>query len=102
MFERQQLFLFQGWAGCGSGQPGLMVGDPAPIAEGLKLDDDCGPFQPKPFYDSLLYFLISDQVIDSRVCCQFCSCFFSHLFSAIISAKQLLEFSGIKENTPYI
>jgi len=23
------------------------------IAEGLKLDDHCGPFQPRPFYDSL-------------------------------------------------
>ena len=22
------------------------------IAEGLKLDDHCGPFQPRPFYDS--------------------------------------------------
>ena len=24
------------------------------IAEGLKLDDHCGPFQPRPFYDSML------------------------------------------------
>jgi len=23
------------------------------IAGGLKLDDHCGPFQPKPFYDSM-------------------------------------------------
>ena len=22
------------------------------VAEGLKLDDHCGPFQPRPFYDS--------------------------------------------------
>ena len=24
------------------------------IARGLKLDDLCGPFQPRPFYDSIL------------------------------------------------
>jgi len=24
------------------------------IAGGLKLDDHCGPFQPRPFYDSIL------------------------------------------------
>ena len=43
------LFLFQ--AGCGSGQPGLLVGDPA-CGRGLKRDDHCGPFQPRPFCDS--------------------------------------------------
>ena len=43
----------QGQAGCGSGQPGLVVGDPA-HSRGLKLDDHCGPFQPRPFYDSIL------------------------------------------------
>ena len=41
----------QGQAGCGSGQRGLVVGDPA-HGRGLKLDDLCGPFQPRPFYDS--------------------------------------------------
>ena len=41
----------QGQAGCGSGQPGLLVGDPA-HSRGLKSDDHCGPFQPRPFYDS--------------------------------------------------
>jgi len=25
-----------------------------PVAEGLKLDDHCGPFQPRPFYDSVV------------------------------------------------
>ena len=40
----------QGQAGCGSGQPGLVVGD---TAEGLKFDDPCGPVQPRPFYDSI-------------------------------------------------
>ena len=25
------------------------------IAVGLKLDDHCGPFQPRPFYDSIIY-----------------------------------------------
>ena len=34
----------QGQAGCGSGQPGLVVGDPA-HSRGLKRDDHCGPFQ---------------------------------------------------------
>ena len=24
------------------------------IAEGLKLNDHCGPFQPRPFYDSVI------------------------------------------------
>ena len=42
----------QSQAGCGSGQPGLVVGDPAHIAGGLKLNYHCGPFQPRPFYDS--------------------------------------------------
>jgi len=42
----------QGQAGCGSGQPGLVVGDPA-HSRGLKLDDHCGPCQPRPFYDSM-------------------------------------------------
>ena len=42
-----------GQAGCGSGQPGLVVGDPA-HSSGLKLDDHCGPFQPRPFSDSMI------------------------------------------------
>ena len=41
-------------AGCGSGQPGLVVGDPT-HSRGLKLDDNCGPFQPtRPLYDSMI------------------------------------------------
>jgi len=40
-------------AGCGSGQPGLVVGNPA-RSRGFKLDDLSGPFQPRPFYDSML------------------------------------------------
>ena len=39
----------QGQARCGSGQPGLPVGDPA-HSRGLKPDDRCDPFQPRPFY----------------------------------------------------
>ena len=42
----------QGQAGCGSGQPGLLVGDSA-HSRGLKIDEHCGPFQPRPFYDSM-------------------------------------------------
>jgi len=44
----------QGQAGCGSGQPGLLIGDPA-HSRGLKLDDHCRPFQLRPFYDSVTY-----------------------------------------------
>ena len=44
----------QGHAGCGSGQPGLEVGDPA-HSRGLERDDHCGPFQPRPFYDSTTF-----------------------------------------------
>jgi len=40
----------QGQAGCGSGQPGLLVGDPA-HSRGLELDEHGGPFQPRPFCD---------------------------------------------------
>ena len=43
----------QGQAGCGSGQPGLLVGDSA-HSRGLEPDDQCGPFQPRPFYDSMI------------------------------------------------
>ena len=43
----------QGQAGCGSEQPGLVIGNPAPN-RGLKLDDHYGPFQPRPFYDSMI------------------------------------------------
>ena len=40
----------QGQAGCGSGQPGLVLGDPA-HSRGLEQDEHYGPFQPRPFYD---------------------------------------------------
>jgi len=29
-----------------------------PMAGGLKLDDHCGPFQPRPFYDSMVWNVI--------------------------------------------
>jgi len=52
--------LAQGGCGCPipggiqgpAGQLGLVVSDPA-HSRGLKLDDHCGPFQPRPFYDSM-------------------------------------------------
>ena len=50
----------QGQAGCGSGQPGLLVGDPA-HSRGLKFNDHCGPFQPRPFYDSIKIFHVHIQ-----------------------------------------
>ena len=43
----------QGRAGCGSGQPGLVVGDPA-ITGGMNLDDHYSPFQPRPFCGSVV------------------------------------------------
>jgi len=43
-------------AGCGSGQPGLVVGNPEQ-SRGLKLDEHCGPFQPRPFCDSVILWL---------------------------------------------
>mgnify|MGYP001855436156 CR=1 FL=1 len=42
----------QGQAGWGS-EPGLVGGDPV-YSRGLELDDLKGPFQPKPFRDSML------------------------------------------------
>ena len=39
-------------AGLVSGQPGLVVGDPA-RSRGLELDEHCGPFQPRPFCGSM-------------------------------------------------
>jgi len=43
----------QGQAGCGSGQSGLLVGNSA-HSRGLKLNDHCDPFQPRPFYDFMI------------------------------------------------
>ena len=43
----------QGQAGWGFEQPGLVEGVPA-HGRGLELDDLYGPFQPKPFYDSMI------------------------------------------------
>jgi len=43
----------QGQAGCGSGQPGLLVGSPA-HSRGLERGDHCGPFLPRPFCDSVI------------------------------------------------
>jgi len=43
----------QGQAGCGSGQPGLLVGDPA-HSRGLELDEQCGHLQPRHFCDSTI------------------------------------------------
>jgi len=40
-------------AGCGSGQPGLVVGNPIHNSRGLKGDGHCGPFQPRPFHNSM-------------------------------------------------
>ena len=39
----------------GLGQPELVSGNPTKV-EGLELDDLLGPFQSKPFYDSMVSF----------------------------------------------
>ena len=53
-----RLWMPHPWvAGCGSGQSGLVVGNPAHDRR-LKLDDLWGSFRPRPFYDStILWFL---------------------------------------------
>ena len=33
------------------------------IAGGLKLDEHCGPFQPRPFYDSMIYYILNGKCI---------------------------------------
>ena len=38
---------------CGSGQPGLVVGNPAHSRE-LELGEHCGPFQLRPYYGSMI------------------------------------------------
>jgi len=35
------------------------------IAGGLKLDDHCGPFQPRPFYDYMIFFPLMLAVANS-------------------------------------
>jgi len=52
-----------GQAGCGSGQPGLVVDNPA-----HSIDDHCGPFQPRPFYDSF------SLVLAAETRCRFTAC----------------------------
>ena len=57
----------QGEAGCVSRQPGLAA---LHIAMGLKLDDDCGPFQPRPFYVSvILCNLLEPSAEQMKMCC---------------------------------
>ena len=55
----------QGQAGCGSGQPGLVVGDPA-HSRGLEREDHCGPFQLRPFYDSMVLFLLHELSVNGE------------------------------------
>jgi len=63
----------QGQAGCGSGQPGLLVGDPA-HSRGWELREHCGPFQPRPFCDSVMIFLLSTAAFS----CISCNTFFPY------------------------
>lgn len=52
--------------GCGSGQPGVVAGSPA-HTRGLKQDDRCGPFQPRPYYDSMGHSLWQGQAGHCRL-----------------------------------
>ena len=64
----------QGQAGCGSGQPGLLVGDPT-HSRGLELDERCGPFQPRLFYGSMIHVFIYGipvSVATSGIMCHKC------------------------------
>jgi len=45
----------QGQAGCGSGLPGLVAGNPA-HSRGVETRWSLWSFQPRPFYDSMIYF----------------------------------------------
>jgi len=36
------------------------------IAGGVKLNDHCGPFQPRPFYDSMIHILSLDSLVNRR------------------------------------
>jgi len=63
------LFVIQGQAGWDCEQPGLVGGVPA-YSRGLKLDDIKGPFQSKPFYDSMKPGLWYMHVLMTK--CQLC------------------------------
>ena len=52
----------QGQAGWGCKQPGLGGGIPA-YSRGLELGDRKGPFQPKPFYDSMILRWVGQKVL---------------------------------------
>jgi len=56
----------QGQGRCGSGQPGLVVGDPA-HSRSFETSDHCGPFLPRPFYDSMLALGDSGEVQEKLV-----------------------------------
>lgn len=51
--------ITQGQAGWGCGQPGVERGVPA-YSRGLELGDLKGPFQPKPFHDSMICIISSN------------------------------------------
>ena len=36
------------------------------IAQGLKLDDHCGPLQPRPFYDSVIIYIIDNMQLFAK------------------------------------
>ena len=99
----------QGQAGCGSGQPGLLVGDPA-HSRGLKPDDHCGPFQPRPFCDSMTLLIMREKEQVEELCTQilfegtpprtggpeitFPGWMFDHKGKALTSSAKILSSSG--------
>ena len=38
------------------------------IVGGLKLDDHCGPFQPRPFYDSMSFTCLANKICCNKYC----------------------------------
>jgi len=74
----------QGQAGCGSGQPGLLVGDPA-HSRGLELDEHCGPLQPRPCCGSMKIPL-SVNIVNKTFCFFYCFNFLSFTRSITVGS----------------
>ena len=53
-------------------------------AGGLKVDDHCGPFQPRPFYDSMILLVLSQEKKEIYM--------YMHLFIYFTEYQSLLSF----------
>ena len=72
----------QGQAGYGSGQPGLVH-----AAGEFKLDDHCGPFQPRPFYDSMMHRHFRECKPSQFVCVYTYICVYRYIYISICIYK---------------